>query len=399
VKVGSERIEVAQAVLVWARTSTGLSIEQAASKLHVSQKSLEGWESGELFPTIKQLRQAAQAYKRPLAVLLLPEAPNDFDALRDFRQLGTDQKPRSAWTPELHAEFRRALSQREVFLELLELAPGSVPSDSESVRLRADTLADEAGDYLRGLLRLQELPGAIWRTPNEAMNACIAAVERLGILVVQTRGVARGEMRGFSVSEWPFPVVALNGSEWPRPRIFTLLHELCHLALNAGGLCDLHEKRAHPSDDDQVEHYCNAVAASALMPRAIFLSQPEVQRANRQYAWSLIELQALSSRFGASSEAILLRLVAVGKATWDLYWELKADLELEYEEAWRRQREQQREAEGGPSFYVVKARDLGHGYIASVLEAFRSRAITSMDAADYLDVRFDQIPKLEATLR
>jgi Zn-dependent peptidase ImmA (M78 family) len=259
--------------------------------------------------------------------------------------------------------------------------------------------SDDAGGYLRTLLRLQEPASAIWRNPNDALNTSIAGVERLGILVVQTRGIKRGEMRGFSISEWPFPVVALNGGEWPRPRIFTLLHELCHLAINAGGLCDLHERRSEPTADDQVEHYCNEVAASALMPRAIFLSQPEIQRADRLHEWSLDELRMLTSRFGASSEAVLLRLVAVGKATWDLYWKLKPQLEREYEEAWQKQREQQRESESGPSYYVVKARDLGHGYIASVLEAFRSRAITSMDAADYLDVRFDQIPKLEATLR
>ncbi len=398
--MGSERIAVAPAVLIWGRTSAGLSVEQAGRKLHVSPKSLDAWEKGGLQPTIKQLRQAAKVYKRPLAVLLLPVAPNDFDALRDFRQSRTDGQRRSSeWSPELHAEFRRALSQREVFLELLELAPGSVPAATAPVQVRPDTPSEDAGRYVRDLLQLQELPNAIWRTPNEALNACVAAVERLGILAVQTKGVKRREMRGFSISEWPFPVVALNGSEWPRPRIFTLLHELCHLALNAGGLCDLHERRAHPTADDKVEHYCNEVAASALMPRAIFLSEPEVQRADRQYTWSLEELQVLTTRFGASSEAVLLRLVAVGKATWDLYWTLKPLLEQEYEEAWQKRREHQRESESGPSYYVVKARDLGHGYIVSVLDAFRSRAISSLDVADYLDIRFDQIPNLEATLR
>ena len=38
---------------------------------------------------------------------------------------------------------------------------------------------------------------------------------------------------------------------------------------------------------------------------------------------------------------------------------------------------------------------MGHGYITSVLDAFRSRAITSLDVADYLDVRYDQLSQLE----
>jgi Zn-dependent peptidase ImmA (M78 family) len=206
-------------------------------------------------------------------------------------------------------------------------------------------------------------------------------------------------MRGFSISDLPFPVIALNGGDWPRPKLFTLLHELCHLALNAGGLCDLHERRDDRTQDDRIEHFCNEAAASALMPRELFLSQAEVQRASQRYEWSLDELRDLSARFGASSEAALLRLISVGKATWTLYSELTPQLEQEYADARQRERERQRQAAGGPSFYVIKARDLGHRYVASVLDAFRSRAISSLDVADYLEVRFDQLPNLEAIVR
>jgi Zn-dependent peptidase ImmA (M78 family) len=151
--------------------------------------------------------------------------------------------------------------------------------------------------------------------------------------------------------------------------------------------------------DDRIEHYCNEAAASALMPRSEFLHQPSVQQAGQRYGWSLNELRELSTRFGASSEAALLRLISLGKARWDLYWELKPQLEAEYADARQRERDRQRESEGGPSYYVVKARDLGHRYVASVLDAFRSQAISSLDVADYLEVRYDQLPKLEAALR
>lgn len=43
----------------------------------------------------------------------------------------------------------------------------------------------------------------------------------------------------------------------------------------------------------------------------------------------------------------------------------------------------------------MHARDLGQGYVTSVLDAFRSRAISSLDVSDYLDVRFDKLDKLE----
>ncbi|MHB2029307.1 MAG: ImmA/IrrE family metallo-endopeptidase [Acidimicrobiales bacterium] len=389
----SERIAVTPAVIIWARESAGLDPDKAAHKLTVSRTTLDGWETGEKPPTIKQLRKVAKTYRRPLAVLLLPSPPTDFMPLQDFRRASAAETPQS---PELVSEVKRALSQRDVFLELAELAPASVAPSDQLPIISQDTGSEEAGALLRSALELDSIPTAVWGRPNEALNRCIRAVEALGVIVIQTQGVEIDELRGFSISEPPYPVIALNGKDFPRPRLFTLFHELAHLALRAGGLCDLHEARASKATGrDDTEHYCNAVAASVLMPAELLLRDPGVSQAGADYGWTLDELGQLSARFGASSEAVLLRLLSLSKATWDTYWARKDDLEEEYADARRRERERQRASTGGPSFYVVKARDMGHGYITTVLEAFRSRAISSLDVADYLDVRYDQLPKLE----
>lgn len=391
----ASRVSVEPNVLKWARTSAGFDEEGAARKLGVSQASLEKWERGELDPTVRQLRAAAKAYRRPLAVLLLPEPPADFDALRDFRHLsGQGGK---AWSPALHSEFKRALSQREVFLELNELAPGAVADSAERFSLPADADVETAADIIRSALALEEVP--VDPDGREVLNAYVAAVEAAGIIVIQTAGIDISEMRGFSISEWPYPVVALNGGDWPRARVFSLLHEVAHLAANSGGLCDLHEATKRTRTEEEVEHRCNAIAAAVLMPKAELLADPVVKHAGKDHPWTLEELLDLARRFGASSEAILLRLISLGASTWALYRERKPELDREYAEARDRQRQRQKETSGGPSFYVVKARDLGHGYVASVLSAFEARAISSLDVADYLDVRFDQIPKLEAAVR
>jgi Zn-dependent peptidase ImmA (M78 family)/DNA-binding XRE family transcriptional regulator len=396
--VSSDRIAVVPAVIQWARQSAGLPSDQAAKRLGISETSLASWETGGLEPTIKQLRKAAKVYRRPLAVLLLPTPPEDFQPLKDFRKTtrGDGDRP---WSPALHAEFKRALSQREVFLELIEIAPGSIHQPDVNVAIESSQDADEAGRLLRAALRLDEEPPN-WSNSNDALNVCVTAVERLGILVIQTHGVAMSEMHGFSISEWPCPVVALNGSDWPRRRVFTLLHELTHIAFNAGGLCDLHDSRpSRRTTNDEFEHFCNLAAAAALMPRDAFLADAAVRTVSDAYEWTLNDLSQLSRRYGASSEAVLLRLVTVGKATWDLYWRRKAELETQYEQLRRQEQERRRDSEGGPSYYVVKARDLGHAYVASVLDAYQTRAISSLDVADYLDVRYDQLPQLEAVLR
>lgn len=397
---GPERIAIQPAVMAWARTSAGLDVADAARRLTVSEDTLRGWESGDRQPTVRQLRNAAAVFKRPLAVLLLPSPPRDFQPLQDFRLTdGLRDEHNVSWSPALHAEIKRAITQREVFLELAELSPGSLVTGTDRPALSPDQPAEEAGAYLRRFTGIDQFPERTWSDSHAALNASVAVVERLGIIVAQTRGVAISEMRGFSISEWPYAVVALNGSDWPRPRLFTLFHELGHLALNAGGLCDLHETRTRARENDAVEHYCNEVAASALLPAEMLLADAEIRSASRSHQWSLDDLRTLSTRYGPSSEAILLRLIAVGKATWDLYWTRKPELEEAYQYARQAERERRTVASGGPSYYVVKARDLGHGYASAVLDAYHARAITSLDVADYLDVRFDQLPKLEAVLR
>ena len=354
---------------------------------------MQRWESGDLQPTIKQLRKAGEKYHRPLAVLLLPVPPLDFDAMRDFRRLRADAGP--AWSPRLHAEYKRAMSQREVMLELLEVSPGSVPPPGELPAMSADDAPAEAGRRLRAALRFDEVV-IDWSRPSEALRASIESAEGLGVLVIQTQRVASGEMQGFSIAQWPFPIVALNGGDRERRRLFTLLHELSHLAVNAGGLCDLHElHEEHDRTEDRIELFCNRVAAHALMPADTLLSLQLVSTAPADHQWTLDELAALSRRFGPSSEAVLLHLLNLGRSSWDLYWQRKAELEDRYAQVADQERERRRERPGGPSWYVVHARDLGHGYVTSVLDAYHARAISSLDVSDYLDVRFDRLDRLK----
>lgn len=394
--MSSERIPVSPDVLQWARSSAGLAPDLAAKRLAVKEETLARWEAGALLPTITQLRKAGKVYGRPLAVLLLPTPPRDYQPIRDFRR--GSEGLLAEWSPALHKEMKRALSQREVVQEIAEISPGAVSEPVQLPLVTVQTDAETVASALREWLELDRVPSAVRSQPQRLLNAVIRAVEARGVLVLQTQGVELREVRGFSITETP-SVVVLNGKDWARPRLFTLLHELCHLATNLSGLCDLHEDRRVETERDEIERYCNQVAAAALAPREQVFSIQAVASAGASKRWTLEELEGVSRPFGASSEAMLLRLISLGKADWDTYYLRKPEFEHQYEDARQRERERRRAAEGGPSYYVVKARDLGHGYIATVLDAYEQRAISSLDAADYLEVRFDQISKLEEAAR
>ena len=67
-------------------------------------------------PTLGQLTNLAAAYHFPLAIFYLPEPPNDFAPLRDFRRLpDAEEAPISA---NLAFHVRSAYEKRELALEL-----------------------------------------------------------------------------------------------------------------------------------------------------------------------------------------------------------------------------------------------------------------------------------------
>ena len=152
-------------------------------------------------------------------------------------------------------------------------------------------------------------------------------------------------------------------------------------------------------ETDRIETFCNAAAAAAIVPAGDILSLRAVQERSRESDWTTDELDQLASRYKISTEALLLRLISLQKATWELYWRRKPELEDIYADARAQRQEVQKESDSPPLYYQLKARNIGHGYAHAVLDAYRSRAISSLDVADYLQVKFNQIPKLENVLR
>ena len=81
------KITVKGAVLRWAREQRGLSVEIAAKRLQISVERLEAFEAATDQPSVAQLRNMSDKYKRPLIVLLLDTPPTTFTPLKDFRSL------------------------------------------------------------------------------------------------------------------------------------------------------------------------------------------------------------------------------------------------------------------------------------------------------------------------
>src|SRR5215510_4948925 len=297
------RALVKPAMLRWARESLNLPINEAAKKIGVKPSKLSAWESGESTPTIGQLRKAAAVYKRPLAVFFLPQPPRDFDPLRDFRRL--PDQTRAVPSPELNLEIRRAHVRRETALELataLGIDPPRLRAVSSNLH-DSDRLAQEARQILGVSLQQQ----CAWRGPYEALLGWIAALERIGVLVFQTGRVSLDEMRGFSISAEPFPVIVVNAKDSPRGRVFTLIHEFAHILTNRGGLCDLHTTARARTQEEETEVSCNQVAGSLLLPAIhSWLERQCVHRGKIQRSAVLLTSIPLAARWYCDAYLLLV---------------------------------------------------------------------------------------------
>ncbi len=378
---------------MWARESSGFDIAAAARRLRVTEDRLRSWEVGLARPTIAQLRAAAKAYKRPLAIFYLPEPPVDCQPLRDYRRVPEAQLGKLS--PELVATIRRARAVREAAVELRDLADEPVASPPRLAARGVDP--ERFAVAARELLGVTAAQQAAWRDPRRALNAWVDAVSRLDILTLQAQSISTDEMRGFSISSDPLPVIVLNGGDSPRGRSFTLLHEFAHVLMRADGVCDVAPERRPRGPADEIEIFCNRVAAATLMPLEAFAVEPELRSPPQDGRWADDSIHALSDRYSVSQEAVVRRLYTLDLTNWDFLQEKQAEYRAAYEAFREDEQRRRREGErsGGPDFYRMKVRDLGRPYIESALDAYHRRVITGSDLSEFLEIKINQIPRLE----
>lgn len=380
------------ALLVWARTTAGLSIEAAAKKLGVKPARLMEWEEeGRLQPTVTQLRKAANVYKRPLALFFLPQPPATPEPPHDFRRLpGQDPAHLSS---ELLLEMRRARRRRAVALELF----GDLERPVRALPLRAALNDDPevVGARGREWLEVTSAQQARWMGTYDALNGWIAAFESHGFLVFQTTDIELDEMRGFSLNERRLPVIVLNAKDYPRARVFTLMHEFAHVMLDTGGVCDPERvaRRARTADE-RVEVFCNHAAGALLVPTDALLADPRIATNPGRREWPETAISAVSEAFAVSREVILRRLLVFGRTTEAFYERKRREYQAHYVAAAARARERAREQEGHPPVYRIAVRDNGRQYTRLVLDAFEGERITAADVSDYLGVRLKHLERI-----
>lgn len=371
-------------LIVWARESANLSLDEAADRLKIERDDLSAWEAGFEQPSVPQLRRLADLYKRPLAVLYLPQRPTSFLPMRDFRRVqGADER---RFSPELTLEIRLANQRRTLAVEMYEES-GETPS-LLPISFDLETNPETAGEIIRRALKVGFSDQAKWKETRVAYKAWRSRIEGLGVLVFEMTRVESEEASGFASWHDILPFIAVNGKDHHSKRVYSLLHELVHLAVRKSGVSDIREIDYGTSQKQAIEVFCNAVAAAALMPKADLLSDEVVRSHERtSLVWQDQEISELAKRFSVSREAILRRLLTFGRTSEAFYSAKRAQYSSEFLENQRRQREASKGKPIPRNMPRETVARFGGKLVRKILENYYNDRITLSDVSGMLGVK------------
>ncbi|MEQ1731774.1 MAG: XRE family transcriptional regulator, partial [Vicinamibacterales bacterium] len=313
------RVQVRPELLRWARERAGLSLDALAHRM----PHLAAWEQGQEQPTLKQLEKFARATYAPLGFLFLPAPPHEEVPIPDFRTLGNARIDRPS--PDLLETIYICQQRQEWYRDFARSEGETGLAFVGSATLASDvTVTATAMRSALGFSVAERRAASTW---TEALRRFIEQADELGVLVMVSgvvgnntrRKLAPAEFRGFALSDNLAPLVFINGADTKAAQMFTLAHELAHLWLGQSALSDL-SPIAAPSND--VERWCNLVAAELLVPAALLTGE------FRATTHIQAEAERLARVFKVSTLVVIRRLHDVGALSRETMWRAyEAELE------------------------------------------------------------------------
>ena len=349
------RVQIEPSLLDWASKRSGKSADDLSRRV----PRLAAWTRGDAQPTLKQLESFARATSTPVGLLMLPEPPDLPLPVPDFRTPpGAAPTPPS---PNLLDTIYLCEERQEWYRTYALVNEGEALDFVGSVTTGDDVVS--VADRMRSRLAFDLASRREYSSWTEALGQLSERAEDIGVLVMISgvvgsnthRALDPNEFRGFALVDDLAPVVFINGADTKAAQIFTLAHELVHIWIGQPAVSNprLDVRR----EDQQVERFCNAIAAELLVPLAQLNEEFDPSQPLAE------ELDRLARLYRVSTLVVLRRIFDANRLSWD-----------EYSRAYSEQMSRvtrARRANGG-NFYntqpVRTSKRFAHAVIADTLE-------------------------------
>lgn len=357
------------AMLTWARERSGLSLPKFASKCGVSEERLMQWESGKQAMTFSQATMFAEKAHVPFGYLFLLTPPIEKLAIPDLRT--TDSHTIHQPSAELLDLVKLMLQRQEWYREYLrqQLVEPNPYVGRFSVRSQVSAIVEN----MRLALNVDPYPNR--GNSDGYYRELISRIESLGILVMRqsnmghfSRPLQVDEFRGFAIIDDYAPIIFVNHADAPGARLFTLIHELCHIWIGQSGISDGDTRATAKS-----EILCNAVAADFLVPAEEFTELWQSSIEFWQDKLGPLEAHFRVSRWVLARRALTLKFI--GYAEYSHYI---SRLKIEWQE-------REKNDNGGPTYYQTKKAQISLPFSRAVVGQAVSGQLLLREASALLD--------------
>ena len=361
----------------WARSRTGLTVQDFAKKMRVSESRIIEWESGITPITMGKAQQLANLSLIPLGSLFLSKVPNRDIHLPDFRTINNSpiRKP----SLELEATVLE-MQEKQTWLREY-LIDNDTPELTWIKSISTQTPVSLAVRKIQNTLSISTDEINSCLTWDDYFALLVRKIEDAGVTVIRNGVVGNNshrpldidEFRGFVLVDTVAPLIFINGKDNKNPQMFTLIHELVHLFMGESGLIG-------PTNNmsNTIERYCNKVAAEFLVPE-IKLRSSWNNLLLEQYDTRSI-IKKLSKEFKVSSCVIILKCQDACLISSSLASELLEEEEYNF-------KVQKKNKVSGGDFYANLKFRVGQSFARIVISELYNQNITYGDAFRLLRVK------------
>lgn len=258
-------------VLDWAANNIGVSWSDLADEIITAkqkrEEKLNAAYAGQL--TISQAEKVSKRTSTPFGYLFLKTPPSIIKpSIPDLRTIQNRIPLSNNFYDTLEDTQKKLDWYKDYLKEIDELTP--LPfvkkftlNDNLSVEKVVRDIKETIGfdeDFCK-------------YTKKESYYSKVSAlIEQIGIFVF-TNGIVKNstnkkldttEFRGFAIADMFAPAVFVNNSDALSAQLFTLIHEVAHIWIGESGVSEI-------CTDNNIEKFCNKVAAEFLMPSSEFL--------------------------------------------------------------------------------------------------------------------------------
>jgi len=370
-------------VLRWARERSHLTADLLAEKAHIKPEQLCAWELGEARPTFRQARNLAQKLHVPFGYLFLSSPPKEKVPLPDLRTVRDEES--KTLSVDFHDLLNDVLRKQQWYRDYIK--------DEVSEKLpfigsfSKNSSVDEVAFDICSTLEIDEKLRRASYNWEDFLKKFIARAEAARILVLRSgvvgnnghRKLAVNEFRGFVISDDVAPLIFLNGRDAKAAQIFTLAHELAHLWIGESGISNMDIGKAALNQNQQVELFCNRVAAEILVPRAVFTDNWKTGQSVDDNVSRLVQ------QFRVSSIVILRRAFDLKRINREEFFEY---YEAEIKKYAVRE---DRRPSGGGDFYATLGSRNSKRLISTIVSAALEGRLLYREAARMLGVKVKTI--------